>query len=109
MPAVGDVAPDFTLKDQNGNDVTLTELRGNPVVIVFYPFTFTGVCQGELQGRPSHGRVRVRDEGLPPAQRLKQRARRELARASHPTPPAKSAATRPRRDPRREVGRRVFI
>jgi peroxiredoxin len=48
MVAVGDVAPDFTLKDHNNNDVTLSELRGNPVVIVFYPFTFTGVCEGEL-------------------------------------------------------------
>ena len=48
MVAVGDTAPDFTLKDQNGNDVTLSALRGKPVVIVFYPFTFTGVCQGEL-------------------------------------------------------------
>jgi peroxiredoxin len=42
-------APDFTLKDQNGNDVTLSSFRGKQnVVIVFYPFTFTGVCQGEL-------------------------------------------------------------
>jgi peroxiredoxin len=48
MVAVGDVAPDFTLKDQNGSDVTLSALRGKPVVIVFYPFTFTGTCQGEL-------------------------------------------------------------
>jgi peroxiredoxin len=48
MVAVGDVAPDFTLKDQSNNDVTLSELRGTPVVIVFYPFTFTGVCEGEL-------------------------------------------------------------
>jgi mycoredoxin-dependent peroxiredoxin len=48
MPGVGDEAPDFTLKDQDGNDVTLSTLRGKPVVIVFYPFTFTGVCQGEL-------------------------------------------------------------
>ena len=41
--------PDFTLKDQNGNDVTLSGFRGHDnVVIVFYPFTFTGVCQGEL-------------------------------------------------------------
>ena len=48
MPAVGELAPDFTLKDQNGDDVTLSALRGKPVVIVFYPFTFTGVCQGEL-------------------------------------------------------------
>jgi peroxiredoxin len=48
MVAVGDTAPDFTLKDQHGNDVTLSALRGKPVVVVFYPFTFTGVCEGEL-------------------------------------------------------------
>jgi peroxiredoxin len=48
MPAIGDVAPDFTLKSHDGTDVTLSELRGTPVVIVFYPFTFTGVCEGEL-------------------------------------------------------------
>jgi peroxiredoxin len=48
MPGIGDVAPDFTLKSYDGTDVTLSELRGKPVVIVFYPFTFTGVCEGEL-------------------------------------------------------------
>jgi peroxiredoxin (alkyl hydroperoxide reductase subunit C) len=47
--APGAEAPDFTLKDQDGNDVTLSSFRGRQnVVIVFYPFTFTGVCQGEL-------------------------------------------------------------
>jgi peroxiredoxin len=46
---VGQQAPDFTLKDQDGNDVTLSGFRGTRnVVVVFYPFTFTGVCQGEL-------------------------------------------------------------
>ncbi len=45
----GTAAPDFTLKDQNGNETTLSSFRGDRnVVIVFYPFTFTGVCQGEL-------------------------------------------------------------
>ena len=45
----GTEAPDFTLKDQGGNDVTLSSFRGKQnVVLVFYPFTFTGVCQGEL-------------------------------------------------------------
>ena len=45
----GQVAPDFTLKDQDGNDVSLSSFRGSRnVVIVFYPFTFTGVCEGEL-------------------------------------------------------------
>lgn len=35
--AVGDVAPDFTLEDQNGSKVTLSDSRGkNPVVLVFY-------------------------------------------------------------------------
>jgi len=46
---VGQEAPDFTLKDQDGNDVKLSSFRSNQsVVLVFYPFTFTGVCQGEL-------------------------------------------------------------
>jgi peroxiredoxin len=46
---VGDSAPEFTLKDQNGDDVSLSQFRGDRnVVLVFYPFTFTGVCQGEL-------------------------------------------------------------
>ena len=49
MIAVGTVAPDFTLKDQAGNDVALSSFKGDKgVVIVFYPFTFTGVCEGEL-------------------------------------------------------------
>ena len=45
----GTSAPDFTLKDQQGNEVTLSSFRGDKnVVLVFYPFTFTGVCEGEL-------------------------------------------------------------
>jgi mycoredoxin-dependent peroxiredoxin len=47
--AAGTPAPDFTLKDQDGNDVTLSSFKGKQnVVLVFYPFTFTGVCEGEL-------------------------------------------------------------
>src|SRR6478609_3338804 len=46
---IGQEAPDFTLKDQNGNDVSLSKLRGDKAVaLVFYPFTFTSVCEGEL-------------------------------------------------------------
>ena len=46
---IGQTAPEFTLKDQAGNDVSLADYQGKqPVVLVFYPFTFTGVCQGEL-------------------------------------------------------------
>jgi peroxiredoxin (alkyl hydroperoxide reductase subunit C) len=49
MVEVGQEAPEFTLKDQSGQDVSLADFRGEKnVVVVFYPFTFTGVCQGEL-------------------------------------------------------------
>lgn len=48
-PGVGQEAPDFTLKSTLGEPVTLSQLRGEkPVVLVFHPFTFTGVCEGEL-------------------------------------------------------------
>ena len=47
--AIGTRAPDFTLKDQHGQDVSLTDFRGEKnVVIVFYPFAFSRVCTGEL-------------------------------------------------------------
>lgn len=47
--SVGDSAPEFTLKDQNGTDVALSEFRGvKNVVLVFYPFAFSGICTGEL-------------------------------------------------------------
>jgi peroxiredoxin len=46
---VGQAAPDFTLKDQNGRDVTLSTFRGKKnVVVVFYPFAFSGICTSEL-------------------------------------------------------------
>ena len=45
----GTPAPDFELKDQTGQPVRLSDYRGKKaVVLVFYPFTFTGVCEGEL-------------------------------------------------------------
>lgn len=46
--AVGDVAPDFTLLDTHGTPVTLSALRGAPVLVVFFPFAFSGICTGEL-------------------------------------------------------------
>jgi peroxiredoxin len=46
---VGDEAPDFELKDQHGTPVRLSSLRGaKNVVLVFYPFAFSGVCSGEM-------------------------------------------------------------
>ncbi len=52
---VGDVAPDFTLRDQNGADVTLSELTAEKnVVLVFYPWAFSGICTGELDEIRDH-------------------------------------------------------
>ena len=49
MPVeVGQEAPDFTLRDENGQDVTLSSLRGKNVVLVFYPFAFSSLCTKEL-------------------------------------------------------------
>lgn len=47
--AVGDEAPDFTLKNQFGEDVTLSSLRGSKaIVLMFYPFAFSRICTAEL-------------------------------------------------------------
>ena len=46
--SVGDLAPDFSLADQDKQTVSLADLRGAPVLLVFYPFAFSGLCTGEL-------------------------------------------------------------
>ncbi|MEZ5141252.1 MAG: peroxiredoxin [Acidimicrobiales bacterium] len=46
---IGQEAPDFELKDPSNQVVKLSSFRGEQaVLLVFYPFTFTGVCEGEL-------------------------------------------------------------
>ena len=45
--AIGDAAPDFTLPDQDGNPVSLSSLRGQRVVIYFYPKDDTPGCTKE--------------------------------------------------------------
>lgn len=48
-PTVGDEAPDFELRDQHAQLHRLSDYRGRSnVLLVFYPFAFTGVCTGEL-------------------------------------------------------------
>lgn len=52
---VGSKAPDFTLNDYNKQQVSLSSFQGESnVLLVFYPFAFSGICQGEL--------CQVRDE-----------------------------------------------
>jgi peroxiredoxin (alkyl hydroperoxide reductase subunit C) len=46
---IGQTAPAFDLQDPAGEHVTLADFAGEKAVaLVFYPFTFTGVCEGEL-------------------------------------------------------------
>ncbi|NYD41437.1 peroxiredoxin [Nocardioides panaciterrulae] len=48
---LGGPAPDFTLRDQFGQDVTLSSYQGKKAVaIFFYPYAFSGVCTGEMAG-----------------------------------------------------------
>jgi len=49
MVEVGSIAPNFTLNDYNKQPVSLRDFEGEkPVLLVFYPFAFSGICTGEL-------------------------------------------------------------
>jgi mycoredoxin-dependent peroxiredoxin len=53
--SVGELAPDFTLQDQHGQSQTLSSRRGSSsVLLVFFPFAFTGVCNGEMHALSDH-------------------------------------------------------
>ena len=53
MPAEGEAAPDFTLPDQNGDEVTLSKLKGETVVLYFYPKAETEINSVGLPKRPT--------------------------------------------------------
>ena len=55
MVAEGQEAPDFKLPDQDGSDVTLSELRGQPVVLYFFPKADTPGCTAQACGVRDHG------------------------------------------------------
>lgn len=48
VPDVGSPAPDFVLQDTHGTPVRLSDLRGERVLLVFFPFAFSGICTSEL-------------------------------------------------------------
>ena len=54
MPETGTTAPDFTLPDQDGEPVTLSELRGRTVVLYFYPKADTPGCTTQACGIRDH-------------------------------------------------------
>ena len=47
MLSIGTIAPDFTLPDQNGQDVRLSDYRGQKVILYFYPKDMTSGCTAQ--------------------------------------------------------------
>ena len=45
---IGQAAPDFTLFDSDKKEITLSELKGQPVLLLFFPLAFTSTCTTEL-------------------------------------------------------------
>jgi len=58
-PSVGQIAPDFTVKDIDGNELTLSKLvEQGPVILAFFPKAFTGGCTKEMQAyRDRHDEI----------------------------------------------------
>jgi len=48
MITPGEAAPDFTLRNVDKSEVSLTDFRGRKTLVKFIPFPFTGVCDGEV-------------------------------------------------------------
>ena len=48
MIAAGEPAPEFTLRNQDGEKVSLSDYRGRKVLLVFYPQDFSPVCSDQL-------------------------------------------------------------
>ena len=45
---IGESAPNFTLKNTEKSDVSLSDYKGKTVILAFYPGAFTGVCENEM-------------------------------------------------------------
>ncbi len=48
MISTGETAPEFTLRDQDGEEVSLSDFRGRKVLLVFYPLDFSPICSDQL-------------------------------------------------------------
>ena len=61
VPGIGDVAPEFSTRNQHGETVSMASLATSgpgPVLLVFYPWAFSGICTGELGAlRDGSGRL----------------------------------------------------
>ena len=48
-PQIGDIAPDFNLKDQDGKDFKLSDFRGKKVLLSFHPLAWTDICAKQMK------------------------------------------------------------
>lgn len=66
-PLVGESAPDFTLASTAGEKVTLSSLRGKPVLLAFFPLAFSSTCTAELcEMRDDHDRFEAHGVSVVP-------------------------------------------
>jgi peroxiredoxin len=49
MLAIGSMAPEFNLKDQDGNEIRLSKLRSKKVLLSFHPLAWTSVCADQMK------------------------------------------------------------
>ena len=67
VPAVGQEAPDFTLPSTSGEKLTLSAMRGRPVLLAFFPLAFSGTCTAELcEMRDDHDKFAARGVTIVP-------------------------------------------
>ncbi len=60
--AIGAKAPDFTLKDQDGKDVTLSSFRGKKVLLSFHPLAWTPICRDQMKSlEENYGRFEAKN------------------------------------------------
>lgn len=60
---VGEQAPDFTLEDQNGEEVSLSDYEGKRVLISWHPLAWTAVCTDQMRDLESNF-DRIQDKGI---------------------------------------------
>ena len=54
IPPIGEKVEDFTLSDQNGEEIELSSLRGKRILLSFHPLAWTGVCAKQMQSLESN-------------------------------------------------------
>ncbi len=116
-PGPGDPAPDFTLPDTHGTPVHLADLRGGPVLLVFYPFAFSGSARASCASCATTSRSSRRPASRCSASRAtrcsrRRRGPRRRASSSTCSPTSGRTATsrglrRPRRGQRPRAARLV--